>query len=269
MTGVRSSASAAPATGLPYHRLDGPADASVIVLGNALGTDLTTWDEVTARLEPTHRVLRYDHRGQGRSGAMPGPESIEQLGRDVLALLDANGIERAAYCGLSIGGMVGLWLAADAPERVDSLVALCSSAHPGGEEAWRRRGAIVTKAGSTKPIAEGVVARWITAETAAADPELTGHLEEMLMATPPAGYSACCAVLGSLDLREALRRVAVPTLVVGADGDEALPPAHSEEIAAGIAGSRLEIIERAAHLPIVERPEAVAALILGHPRVAG
>jgi 3-oxoadipate enol-lactonase len=256
--------SASPATGLPHHRLDGPADAPVIVIGNALGTDLTTWDAVAARLEPTHRVLRYDHRGQGRSGALPGPESIEQLGRDVLALLDANGIERAAYCGISIGGMVGLWLAANAPDRIDSLVAICSSAHPGGEEAWRRRAAIVTKAGGTRPIAEGVVARWITAEAAAADPVLLARLEEMLLATPPAGYSACCTVLASLDLRDALREIAVPTLVIGADHDEALPPAHSREIAAGIAASRLEIIERTAHLPIVERPEAVAALILGH-----
>jgi 3-oxoadipate enol-lactonase len=236
----------------------------VIVLGNALGTDLTTWEEVAARLEPTHRVLRYDHRGQGRSGALAGPESIEQLGRDVLALLDANGIERAAYCGISLGGMVGLWLAAEAPERIDSLVALCSSAHPGGEEAWRRRAAIVTKAGSARPIAEGVVARWITPAGAAADPSLIARLEAILTATPPTGYSACCMVLASLDLREGLRRVAVPTLVVGADGDEALPPAHSREIAAGIAASRLEIMERAAHLPIIERPEAVAALILGH-----
>ncbi|HWH19268.1 MAG TPA: 3-oxoadipate enol-lactonase [Solirubrobacterales bacterium] len=256
--------SAAPGAGLPHHRLDGPEGAPAIVLGNALGTDLTTWDAVAARLEPTHRVLRYDHRGQGRSGALPGPESIEQLGRDVLALLDANGIEHAAYCGISLGGMVGLWLAAEAPARIDSLVALCSSAHPGGEEAWRRRAAIVTKAGSTRPIAEGVVARWPTAEAAAADPELVARLEEMLRATPPVGYSACCMVLASLDLREALRRIAVPTLVVGADQDEALPPAHSREIAAGIAASRLEIMEPAAHLPIIERPDAVAALILGH-----
>jgi 3-oxoadipate enol-lactonase len=258
----------AHAAGLPHHRLDGPEGAPVVVLGNALGTDLTTWDEIAARLEPTLRVLRYDHRGQGRSGALAGPESIEQLGRDVVALLDANGIERAAYCGLSIGGMVGIWLAANEPGRIDSLVALCSSAHPGGEEAWHRRAAIVTKAGSTRPFAEGVVARWITAETAAADPALIARLEEMLIATPPAGYSACCMVLASLDLREGLRRVAVPTLVVGADGDEALPPAHSREIAAGIAASRLEIMERAAHLPIVERPEAVAALILARLRVA-
>jgi 3-oxoadipate enol-lactonase len=240
----------------------------VIVLGNALGTDLTTWDAVAGRLRATHRILRYDHRGQGRSGTLPGPESIEQLGRDVLALLDANGIRRAAYCGISLGGMVGLWLAANAPDRIDSLAVLCSSAHPGGEEAWRRRAAIVTKAGSTRPIAEGVAARWITAETADADPALVARLREMLVATPPAGYSACCMVLASLDLREGLRRVAVPTLVVGADGDEALPPAHSREIAAGIAASRLEIMERAAHLPVIERPEAVAALILGHLRVA-
>jgi 3-oxoadipate enol-lactonase len=265
---ARRSVSASPAAGLPHHRLDGPEGAPVIVLGNALGTELITWDEVAARLEPTHRILRYDHRGQGRSGALPGPESIEQLGRDVLALLDANGIKSAAYCGISLGGMVGLWLATNAPDRIDSLVALCSSAHPGGEEAWRRRAAIVTKAGGTRPIAEGVVARWITAAGAAADPALIARLEEMLIATPPAGYSACCTVLATLDLREALGGIAVPTLVVAADGDEALPPAHSREIAAGIAASRLEIIERAAHLPVIERPDAVAALILGHLQVA-
>ncbi len=256
--------SVAPGTELPHHRLDGPADAPVIVLGNALGTDLSTWDAMLPALAETHRVLRYDHRGQGRSGALPGPESIEQLGRDALALLDANGIERAAYCGISLGGMIGIWLAAEAPERVESLVALCSSAHPGGEEAWRRRAAIVTKAGSTRPIAEGVVSRWITAETAAADPALMARLREMLEASSPAGYPACCMVLASLDLREALRGVAAPTLVVGAEGDEALPPDHSREIAGGIPASRLEIMERAAHLPIIERPEEVAALILGY-----
>ncbi|HEY0278271.1 MAG TPA: alpha/beta fold hydrolase [Solirubrobacterales bacterium] len=255
--------STSPGGGLPHHRLDGPEGAPAIVLGNALGTDLTIWDGVAARLEPTRRVLRYDHRGQGRSGALPAAESIERLGRDVIALLDANGIERAAYCGISLGGMVGIWLAANAPERIESLIALCSSAHPAGE-AWQRRAAIVAKAGSTKPFADGVVARWITAEGAAADPELMARLERMLIATPPVGYSSCCMVLASLDLRGELRRIIAPTLVVGADRDEALPPDHSREIAAGIEGSRLEIMEPAAHLPVVERPETVAASIIAH-----
>lgn len=249
---------------LPHHRLDGPDGAPAIVLGNALGTDLTTWDAVAARLSPSLRVLRYDHRGQGASGHLPGPRSIEELGRDAIALLDAAGIERAAYCGVSIGGMAGIWLAANAPERIESLIAVCSSAHLGGGEAWRRRAAIVAKAGGTRPIARGVVAHWITAETAAADPGLLARLEAILLASPPEGYIACCMVLASLDLRAELSRVAVPTLVVAADRDQALPPVHSREIAAGIAAARLETMERAAHLPTVERPDQVAELILGH-----
>ena len=250
---------------LPHHRLDGPAGAPVVVLGNALGTDLSTWDEVAPRLESSLRVLRYDHRGQGASGELPGPGTIEELGRDVIAMLDAGGIERAAYCGVSIGGMVGIWLAAHFPERISSLICVCSSAHTGAaEEAWRRRAAIVAKAGSTKPIVEGVVERWLTEETVAARPELRARLESMLLASPPAGYVDCCMVLGSLDLRVDLSRVSVPTLVVAGERDQALPPVHSGEIAAGIAAARLETMERAAHLPHVERPDQVAELILGH-----
>jgi 3-oxoadipate enol-lactonase len=247
-----------------HHRADGPDAAPPLLLGNSLGTALAMWDGVVAQLGDTVRAVRFDHRGQGASPEPPAPYAIADLGGDVLALMDDLGIARASYCGVSIGGMVGLWLAAHEPERIDRLVVCCSSAHLDNAEAWAQRAAAVRAAGSTAPIADAVVARWLTPGFAAEHPAVRDRLHAMLLASPPAGYAACCGVLEHLDLRAELRAIRAPTLVVGGAGDEAIPPAHARAIADGVAGARLVLLDPAAHIPMAERPADVAALIREH-----
>jgi 3-oxoadipate enol-lactonase len=242
--------------------VQGPVDAPVVVLGNSLGTDLAMWDRVVPALRKRCGVVRYDHRGQGASPVVPGPYDVGDLGRDALALLDALAIERAVYCGVSIGGMVGLWLAAHAPDRIEALVACCTSAHPGNAQSWAERAATVAAAGGTAPVADAVVSRWVTPAFAAAHPDVVAELRVMLLASPAGGYAACCSVLERLDLRAVLPGIAVPTLVVAGAQDEALPPEHGRRIARGISDARFELLDPAAHIPMVERPDAVAALVL-------
>jgi 3-oxoadipate enol-lactonase len=222
------------------------------------------WNRVVPTLREHLRVVRFDHRGQGASPVPHGPYDIADLGQDVLALLDDLEVERAAYCGVSLGGMVGLWLAAHAPERIDHLVACCTSAHPGNPDAWAQRAATVRAAGGTAPIADAVVGRWVTPGFAAGHAAVVDELRAMLEASPAEGYAACCEILERLDLRTDLERVRAPTLVVGGAGDKALPPHHGELIAQSIPGARFELLSPAAHIPMVERPDAVSDLILEH-----
>ena len=249
---------------LLHHIVSGPADAPPLVLSNSLGTDLRMWDRVVAQLGDRFRIVRYDHRGQGSSTVPDGPYDIADLGEDVVGLLEKLEIDAAAFCGVSIGGMTGLWLGAHAPERIERLMICCSSAYPEPKQNWTERARIVREAGGTAPVAEAVAGRWITPAFAAEHPEVVTELEDMLRASPTEGYAACCGVLEQLDLRADLERVRASTLVLAGAGDQALPPAHSEQIAHGIPGARYEVLDPAAHIPMVERPDAVAALILEH-----
>jgi 3-oxoadipate enol-lactonase len=244
-----------------HHSLTGPVGGRVLMLGNSLGTSLAMWDPVVELLGDRVQLLRFDHRGQGDSPVPDGPYEIADLGQDVLALLDALGIESVAYAGVSIGGMVGMWLAAHAPERITKLAAFCSSAHPGNPDAWRSRAQSVRSADSIAPVAETVVGRWLTPAFAEAHPDIRTGLLAMLNASPVAGYAALCDMLAELDLRPDLARIRTPTLVVAGTGDEALPPSHSEVIHAGIVGSEYELISPSAHIPMAERPERVAVLL--------
>ena len=247
------------------YRLEGLPGAPVLMLGDSLGTGLAMWDTVAEELAETFRVLQFDHRGQGGSPVPTGAYRIDELGADVVALLDTLAIQSVDYAGVSVGGMVGLWLAAHAPDRVRGLAAFCSSAHPGTPDAWHERASTVREAGSVAPIADTVVGRWLTPDFAAAHPELRGELIAMLTASPPAGYGALCDMLAGLDLRDDLAAITAPTLVVGAAQDQALPAdPHSQTIADGIAGARYELMDAAAHIPMVEAPDRVADLIRDH-----
>jgi 3-oxoadipate enol-lactonase len=241
----------------------GPEDAPVLLMGSSLGTSLDMWDSQLALAERL-RIVRHDHRGHGRSPVPPGPYEIADLGRDVLELMDALEIERAAYCGLSIGGMVGMWLGANAPERIDRLVLICTSAHLPPAEGWAERAAKVRAAGTVEVVADAVVARWLTPAYAEAHPELVAELRAMLVATDPEGYAAACGAIERMDLRDQLGRIAAPTLVISGAGDEATPPEHQELIAASIPGARHETVDRAAHLAAVERPALVNERIAAH-----
>jgi 3-oxoadipate enol-lactonase len=243
----------------------GPEDAPVLVLGGSLGTTLAMWDRVAPLLAEHLRVVRYDGRGHGRSPVPDGPYAIADLGEDVVTLLDRLGVERASYCGLSIGGMVAQWLGAHAGDRLDRLVVCCSASYV-PDLGWDDRAAAVREAGGTAPLAEAVVGRWLTPAFAAERPELREWLLEMLLASPAEGYAACCEAIGGMDLREDRTRIGAPTLVIGAEQDPSLPVEHAREIAAAIPGARLEVLDPGAHLVPVERPDDVATLILDHVR---
>lgn len=245
------------------HRFDGPGEAPVLVLSGSLGTTTAMWDDAAPALAACHRVLRCDHRGHGASEAPPGPYSIEDMGRDVLALLDEQGIARASFCGVSIGGMVGLWLAAEAPERIERLALLCTAAQLGAPEWWDERIETVRREGVAS-IADSVVARWFTEGFAAAQPEKVARLRESLAATPSEGYVGCCAAIRDFDLRDRLAAISAPTVIVSALQDAATPLEHQAALAAGIPGARLHVLDGAAHLAAVERAPEVATILLDH-----
>ena len=226
-----------------HHEASGPPDAPPLLLGGSLGTTLGMWDGQAA-LAPRLRTVRYDHRGHGRSPAPPGPYEIADLGRDVLALMDRLELEQASHCGVSLGGMVGMWLAANAPERVDRLILICTSAHMAPASAWAERAATVRRTGGTDAIADAVVERWLTPEYAAARPDVQATLREMLIGAVPEGYAACCDAIGHMDLRPMLDRIEAPTLVISGADDQAAPPPHQRLIADAIAGARYEVLSR-------------------------
>jgi 3-oxoadipate enol-lactonase len=243
------------------HRLEGPPDAPAVVLSGSLGTDLSMWEPQASRLAERFRVLRYDLRGHGGSAVPPGPYSMSDLGEDLLALMDELEIERAALCGLSIGGMLSMWIAANAPERVGALIACCTSAYLGEETPYADRAAAVRRAG-LEPIADAVVERWFTPRFARENAGTVREMRERLIAVPPEGYAGCCEAIDGMDLRGALGSIRAPTLVVAGAEDPATPPEHGRSIAEAIAGAEFTVVPDAAHLAPVEHPEDATALIL-------
>jgi 3-oxoadipate enol-lactonase len=243
------------------HRLEGAPDAPTVVLSGSLGTDLSMWGPQARALAERFRVLRYDLRGHGGSAAPPGPYSMSDLGEDLLALMDQVGIERAALCGLSIGGMLSMWVAANAPERVSALIACCTSAYLGEETPYAERAAAVRRAG-VEPIADAVIGRWFTPRFAAQHPDTVRAMRERLIAVPPEGYAGCCDAIDGMDLRVALGSIRAPTLIVAGEADLATPPEHGRAIAEAIPGAEFTIVPDAAHLALVEHPQDLTALIL-------
>jgi 3-oxoadipate enol-lactonase len=244
-----------------HARIDGPDDAPPLLVINSLGADLRMWDPQLPALLPRRRVIRYDARGHGRSPIPEGRYALADLGGDALALLDRLGVASADVCGLSLGGMTAMWLAAHAPDRVGRLVLCCTSALFGPPSQWAERAAVV-RAHGTAAVADAVVSRWVTPGYAAANPETTAYLRDMIAATPAAGYAGACAAIEDMDLRADLGRIAAPTLVIAGADDPATPPAHGEAIAAGIPAARLEILADAAHLGTFEQADAANRLIV-------
>lgn len=250
------------AGGVPiFHRRDGPEDGPVLVLSNSLGTDLEMWAPQLPALSARFRVLRYDSRGHGRSGVPPGPYAIERLGRDALALLDALGLERVSFCGLSMGGMVGQWLGAHAGGRLDRLVLANTSACIGAPEVWNAHIATVRAEGMAA-IVPGLIDRWFTKGFQARDPETVARIAATLRATDPEGYVAACAAVRDMDQREAIRAIRVPTLVLAGRHDQATPPEQARLIAERVPGAEPVELD-AAHLGNVEAAEAFTGAVLG------
>ncbi|HEV2742620.1 MAG TPA: 3-oxoadipate enol-lactonase [Rubrobacter sp.] len=243
--------------------VEGPKDAPVVVFSNSLGTAMEMWDAQAPALRERFRLLRYDARGHGGSPAPPGPYEIEDLGRDVIHLLDHLGIGRASFCGLSVGGMTGMWLAAEAPERFERLILLCTSALLGPKSVWDERIATATGRGMAA-LVDGVIERWFTPAFRAENPEVVEKMARTLRETDPGGYAGCCAAIRDMDLRDRLPSVGAPTLVVSGAEDPATPPEHGGLIADAIPGARFEVVPDAAHIANVEQPEKITQLILTH-----
>lgn len=246
-----------------HYRLDGPAEAPVLVLSNSLGTNMSMWDDLLPALAERFRVLRYDQRGHGRSPAPPGPYTIAELAGDALALLDRLGVDRVSFCGTSLGGMTGMWLAASAPERIERLALCCTSAHLPPRRTWIERAATVRGEG-IPAVADAQLERWFTPGLAERRPDLVERIRRALLDSTPEGYAACCEAIAGHDLRGELGSIRAPTLVLAAADDPATPPEHGRLIADAVPGARLLVLERARHLAVVERPQESARELLAH-----
>lgn len=245
-------------------RVDGPEGAPVVVLSPSLGTTAALWDPQVPALATRFRVVRYDHPGHGSTPPARRRATIDDLGADVVALLDRLGVGQCDFAGVSLGGMVGLWLAAAAPERVRSLAVCCSSAYLPPATLWTDRAATV-RARGTGAVAESIVSRWFTPAFQARQPDVVAATVTALEGVDDEGYAACCEVIAAMDLRPSLAAVKAPTLVIAGADDPATPPdAHARVIAEAVPDARLEVLPEAAHLANLEQPESVSRLLLEH-----
>jgi 3-oxoadipate enol-lactonase len=236
------------------HRIDGDADR-VVVLSGSLGSTLAMWDPQAPALAERFRVLRYDHPGHGGSPLLY-VRSVVGLAHEVVALLDELGLERVSFCGLSLGGAVGMRLALDAPERIDRLVLCCTSARFVTPEFWEERARVVREDG-VEAVADVVLERWFTPEFGD-----VRRYREMLVATPAEGYARCCEAVRDWDVRGELSGVRAPTLAIAGADDPSTPPEQLQAIVAEIPAARLVVLEGARHLANVERAETFNEALL-------
>lgn len=242
-----------------HYALSGDKDRPVLVFSNSLGTDLSMWDAQMAELGGHFRILRYDTRGHGQSSVTPGDYTIEQLGRDVISLLDSLGVDRVHFCGLSMGGMIGIWLGIHAPNRLNRLVLCNTAARIGTKEMWNARITTVRKDGM-KRVAAAVVERWFTPEFRASNGEQVSKTKQMLENSPPEGYASCCAAVRDMDQREEVARIKLPTLVIYGGRDPVSPASDAQFLADQIRGAE-KVELHAAHLSNVEQPAAFTAAV--------
>lgn len=249
-------------TFLPHSEVAGPADAPWVVLSNSLGSNLHMWDDQMEVLTASHRVLRYDARGHGKSASPPGPYSFDDLVGDVLAVMDAHGIETAQFIGLSKGGMTGMGLAIHHPERFSQMI-LCDCRADAPDfyvDMWTERIARV-RAGGLDAIADAALEMWLNAEFRATHPEKVAEIRKMIVSNDPAGYVACCEALKTLDYLRQLPEVGVPITYVGGSADQAAMPEVMRAMAAATPGARYIEILDGHHLPNIDSASAFNAIL--------
>ena len=243
-----------------HYAVDGPMRAPAIVLSNSLGTDYHLWDAIIARLASHFRVIRYDTRGHGGSTGKLEDYTIDELGQDVVDLLNFLNIDRAHICGISLGGMTAMWLAIHAPERVNRIVPCNTAARLGTVEGWNSRIETV-RAGGMASIADGTMERWFSDGYRTKHKMQVATTRQMFVQTYAPGYMSCCAALRDADLTARVASIIAPTLVVAGSCDPVTPPSDLMWLQANIPGAKyLEL--KASHLSNVEQPDAFLAAML-------
>jgi 3-oxoadipate enol-lactonase len=247
-----------------YVETEGPANAPVLVLCNSLGTNLHMWDDQAPHFAKHFRLVRYDRRGHGRSGAPKGPYTMDRLGRDVLSIADALGIKKFNWCGLSMGGMVGQWLGANAPDRVERLVLSNTHYYYADKQPWHDRMKFAEQNGLEK-LSGPQMERWFTKLFRERSPDKVAKVVEMFTATKLDGFLGCCASVRDMDFRASTPRITAPTLVIVGAQDPATLPSYGEEIQKMVKGAKLVSLD-AAHLSNIEQPKAYTDAVLGFLR---
>ena len=244
------------------YMVDGPPGAPWLTLSNSLGTDFEMWSPQVPALVQRFRVLRYDTRGHGASSVPAVPWSIASLGADVIGLLDHLGIERTHFCGLSMGGMIGIRLALAAPGRIDRLVLCDTGARIGSADGWNARIGAVHTSGMAA-IADMVMERWFKPAFIRDNPHEMARLRAVFDRLPADGYAACCAAVRDYDARPEIAAIRAPTLVICGKHDLATPPADAKFIVEHVAGAKYVELD-AAHLSNIEQPTEFLAALIGH-----
>jgi len=240
----------------------------VLVLANSLGTDMTLWDEHLPALQRRFRVLRFELPGHAGSEPPGEPFTVQDVALAVVDLLDAEGVERASVCGLSLGGAVAMALAGDAPDRVGRAVLACTTARFGSEQMWRERADLVRREG-VQAVVDAALERWFTEPFRTAHADVIAAYRERYVRTSAAGYAACCDALAAWDYRDRLASIQAPALVVCGEQDPVVPPDDGRETAAAIRGAVFELVAGAAHLVSVEQPAAFQRAAVAHLVGAG
>jgi 3-oxoadipate enol-lactonase len=244
-----------------HAEIEGPDNAPVLMLSNSLGTNLHMCDEQVAPFTRHFRLLRYDRRGHGKSGVPKGPYSMERFGRDVIAVLDGLGIRKINWCGLSMGGMVGQWLGANAGDRVDKLILSNTACYYPDKTMWDARIKLVRENGLAG-IVDANMERWFTKEFRESAPQAMETMREMFVATKIDGYVGCGEAIRDMDHRPLLAKIGAPTLVIAGRHDPATPLEGNEFICQHIPGAEIAVLD-AAHIANLEQPQAYADTVLG------
>jgi 3-oxoadipate enol-lactonase len=240
--------------------VEGRDSGPTLMMSNSLGCTMAMWEPQMPALTKLFRVIRYDRRGHGKSD-MNGPTSMERYGKDVLAILDDLNIDKVHWCGLSMGGMVGQWLGANAPERFNKIILANTSCYYPDPTNWHNRIKAVRE-GGLKAVADAVIGGWLTADFREREPETTAKMKAMLIASPVEGYLAACEALSTLDQRALLPKIKSPTLVIAGRQDNATPVAAGELIRSNIPGASMTLLD-AAHISNVEQPYAFTDAVVG------
>jgi 3-oxoadipate enol-lactonase len=244
------------------YQVEGRTDAPVLILCNSIGTNLHMWDDQAPLFAERFRLVRYDRRGHGKSGAPKGSYTMDRLGRDALAVADAVGAKRFNWCGLSMGGMVGQWLGANAPDRIDRLVISNTHFYYDDKAPWNERIKFVSEKG-LGALADTMMERWFTTPFRERSPEKVARVRAMFVATPADGFIGCAQAVRDMDFRDSNKRIVAPTLVIGAAKDIATPPSWGEAIAREINGAKFASIPDASHLANIEQSKLYSELVLG------